>query len=44
MLKFGLMGLVGLEMCFLNVESIFICKVLMGSMQKNDESWSLGPS
>ncbi len=26
MLKFGLMGLVRLEMCFLNVERIFICK------------------
>jgi len=43
-LKFGLMSLVRLKMCFLNVESIFICKILMGSMQNNDESWSLGPS
>jgi hypothetical protein len=43
-LKFGLMGLVRLKMCFLNVESFFHLKGCHGCMQKNGESWSMGSS
>jgi hypothetical protein len=44
MLKFGLLGLVRLEMCFSNVESFFHSKGCHGFMQKIGESWSFSSS